>query len=242
LEIYVKIKEITPEEYKVGIINSIQHRYPDLRQRAKGPTFALTYAGTWRTLMKNFGLTKDEAKMIEDQYHELYATADAWAQQKVREAQQKGYMELAFGLRLHTPILPRVVLNADKALPYQAQKEIKTAVNALGQSYGMLNTHAANMFMTRVWSTKWREKILPICQIHDSQYYLIVNDLNCLKWVNDNLIECMRWNKLPEIQHPDVGLEAELEVYYPSWAESVRIPNNADHETIMQLVNTLAET
>ena len=221
---------------RVKIINSIVNRYPDLRQLAKGPTFALTYMGTWKTLVKNFGLTINEAKQIEINYHELYQIADAWVMEQLKKAQKTGYVELAFGLKLRTPILPQVILENSATLPPEAHKEMKTAGNALGQSYGLLNSHSANLFMDRVWKSPYRELVLPTAHIHDAQYYLIKNSLSCLKWVNDNLIECMEWNELAPIQHPTVKLGAALEVYYPNWASGIKLPNKA---TIQQLQTAL---
>lgn len=224
---------------RVEIINSIEDRYPDLRQLSKGPTFALTYMGTWKTLVKNFGLTIEEAKQIEDNYHQLYQVADQWVMSQLRKAQKTGYVELAFGLRLRTPILPKVVLHDLRTLPQEAHKEMKTAGNALGQSYGLLNTHAANLFMQRVWDSPFREIVLPTVQIHDSQYYMIENSMRCLKWVNTNLIECMEWNELAPIQHPIVKLGAKLEVFYPDWGSGIKIPNRASSEQIRNVLKPL---
>jgi len=213
---------IDPED--VSSINSISKKYPHLRQLSKSPTFALTYMGTYKTLMKTFGFTEEMAKQIEANYHQLYRVSDEWVQARIKEAQKTGYVELAFGLRLRTPMLPQVILESE-ALPYQVHKEIKTAGNALGQSYGLLNSNSANLFMQRVWKSEYATSVLPISQIHDSQYYMIRNNLGCLKWVNDNLIQCMKWNKLPAIQHPVVKLEASLELYYPDWSQPISIPN-----------------
>ena len=47
----------TPEE-QVKVINSIANRYPKLRQMSKAPTFALTYQGTYVTLMTNLGFSE----------------------------------------------------------------------------------------------------------------------------------------------------------------------------------------
>lgn len=228
-----------PSSDHPAIINSIETKYPDFRQDSKSPTFALTYQGTWRTLVKNFGFSEDEAMSIEKNYHELYSVSDEWVDNRVERASVEGYVELAFGLRLRTPILPKTVLKSSRTLPYQAQKEIKTVGNAFGQSYGLLNTRAGNGFMERVWASKWRYSVLPIMQIHDSLYFIIADNVECLEWVNNNLIECMEWNMLPEIQHPTVGLEATLEVFHPSWAESVKIPNKADQLTIKKAVSKL---
>lgn len=37
----MEIEEITKEEYKTHVINSIKKKYPKLRQLSKSPTFAL---------------------------------------------------------------------------------------------------------------------------------------------------------------------------------------------------------
>ena len=211
---------------RVTTINSIETRYKKLRQHSKGPTFALTYMGTWRTLVKTFGLRKEVAQKIERNYHELYAVSDKWVMDRLEEASKTGYVELAFGLRLRTPLLQKVVFNS-QSMPFQAHQEMKTAGNALGQSYGLLNSHSANLFMQRVWNSKYKHDILPCIQVHDSQYYMIRNRMDVLKWVNDNLIECMEWNELEPIQHDEVKLGASLELYHDSWAKKITLPNKA---------------
>jgi DNA polymerase-1 len=228
-----RMKGIDPNN--VESINSIATKYPDLRQLSKSPTFLLTYMGTWKGLMKQFGFTKKMAKRIENNYHDLYKVNDKWVMDQIRKAGKTGYVELAFGLRLRTPILPQVVIDSD-AIPYQAHKEIKTAGNALGQSYGLLNTRAGNAFMQRVWNSRYATKVLPISQIHDSQYFMIENTLSCVKWVNDNLIECMEWNELEPIQHPIVKLGGQLEIYYPDWANPIKIPNRASIQELQKLL------
>jgi DNA polymerase-1 len=227
--------DIFPDR-KVEIINSIAKRYPTLRQNSKGLTFALTYTGTWRTLVENFGISVKEAKEIENSYHDLYQVSDEWVKEQMEFAREHGYVELAFGLRLRTPVLPRTLTNS-RTEPYEAKKEKKTAGNALGQSYGLLNSYSANMFMERVWNhPKYRYEVLPCAQIHDSQYYLIRNTLGCLKWVNDNLIECMEWCDLDAIKHDKIKLGAELEVYYPNWAYPITVPNKATLNQIKKIL------
>lgn len=209
----------------VESVNSIAEKYPELRQDSKMPTFSLTYGGTYRTLVQNGGFTEEEAKQIEAEYHELYKMADQWVEDRLQEAGRQGYVRLAFDLRLRTPILQQVVMQSHSGLPYEAYQEKKTAGNALGQSWGLLNTRAANRFMKRVWASEYRADILPVAQIHDAIYLQIRNQLGILKFVNDNLIDCMVSDIPPEIQHPEVGLEAQLEIYYPDWSQGYAIPN-----------------
>lgn len=229
--------DINPES--VDSINTIEEKYPDLRQNSKGPTFLLTYMGTWKGLMKTFGFTKEEALRIEKQYHELYQVSDQWVEDRLKEASKTGYVELAFGHRLRTPLLPQVIFGSD-SMPFQAYEEMKTAGNALGQSYGLLNSHSANLFMQRVWDSEWKHEVLPIMQIHDSQYYLVRNRLDLLKWVNDNLIECMEWQDLDPIRHDKVGLGGVLEIYYPNWANSIKVPNKISKKDLRKLLKTAA--
>jgi DNA polymerase-1 len=219
----------------VESINSIETgKYKHLRQKSKMPTFALTYAGTWHTLVNNLGLTPEEAKNIEAQYHKLYAVSDQWVQDRIIEATKCGYVVVAFGLRLRTPILSQTVLG-NRSTPYEAQGEARSAGNALGQSWGMLNNRAAIEFQARVLASPYRTKIRPIAHIHDSQYFLLANEVGCVEWVNRNLIECMQWTGLPEIQHPVVKLGGNLEIYQPSWAKKYSIPNLASKKEILDI-------
>ena len=206
----------------VSGINSIAKAFKKLRQLSKAPTFLLTYGGTYHGLMKNCGFSEETAKAIEAKYHELYVVSDQWVQDKLIEASKVGYVTVAFGLKLRTPLLERVVLNNSKT-PYEAKAEGRTAGNALGQSYGLLNCRAANEFMQRVRASKYRLDIKLCAQIHDAIYLLIHNELEIVEWVNKNLTECMAWQELPELQHDEVKLHGELDIFYPSWAEALTI-------------------
>ena len=229
------LKEISYKEYNVAEINSIDALYSEFRKRSKAPTFLLTYQGTWIGLMKNCGFSEEEAKQIEQKYHEMYAESDAWVQEKLQQATKDGYVTLAFGLRLRTPLLAKSILNTTSTMN-EASQEARTAGNALsGQSYGLLNNRAIIAFMKKVWASKWRTDIKPVALIHDAIYLLIKDDIECVKWVNDNLIEEMSWQDLPEIQHPDVHLGAELDIYYPNWNNAITLPNNISEEEILAI-------
>lgn len=205
-----------------------------VRSESKGPTFALTYQGTWMTLVKNLGFDEATAKKIEAAYHELYRVSDEWVQARLDEAARKGYVEVAFGLKVRTPLLARSLRN-HRMTPKEAQAEGRTAGNALGQSYGLLNNRAANEFMQRVWDSDYCYDILPIALIHDAIYLLVRDDIDIIEWVNRNLIECMEWQELPEIQHDQVKLGAALDIFWPSWKYDVTLPNRASRQEIRQL-------
>lgn len=216
----------------VESINSIEQLFPKVRQASKAPTFALTYQGTWHTLVNNIGMSEVEAKEIENRYHILYIHSDEWVQNKLLLASKVGYVTLAFGLRLRTPILAQTLLNK-RSTPYAAQAEGRTVGNALGQSYGLLNNRAAIEFRERLLSSPYKYDIRPIAHIHDAQYFIFKDNAGCVKWFNDNLVACMQWQELPEIQHDKVKLGGGIEIFYPNWANGIAISNNASKRLIL---------
>lgn len=218
-------------EDTVESINSIQDKYKKLRQESKAPTFLLTYGGSYIGLMQNCGFSEEKAKLIESKYHELYAVSDEWVASKLEQASKDGYITAAFGLRVRTPMLHKVVWNTSKT-PYEAQAEGRTAGNALGQSWGTLNNRAANEFMERVWNSPYAEFIRPCAQIHDAQYYLLADNYDVVHWVNQNLVECVQWQDHPDIWHEEVKLGGEFGIFYPSWANEISLKNGASTEEI----------
>jgi DNA polymerase-1 len=214
----------------VESINSVADVFPLIRQKSKEPTFLLTYGGTYHGLMNNVGLTKDVALGIESNYHNLYKVSDKWVEDKINEASKVGYVTVAFGLRVRTPILGQTLLNT-RVTPYEASSESRTAGNALGQSYGLLNNRAAIEFFERVLVSEYRHDIKIIALIHDAIYLDFPATLGCTQWVNTNLIECMQWQDLPELQHPVVKLGGNLELY-PDWASPISIPNGIKRNEI----------
>lgn len=215
-------------------VNSIQKTHKSLRQDSKTPTFALTYQGTYHTLMANEGWDEEKAKRIEAKYHELYAVSDKYIADKLKQASKDGFVTVAFGLRVRTPLIKQVVWGAPR-MPFEAAAEGRTAGNALGQSYGLLNNRAAVEFFEKVWASKYRCDIKPVALIHDAIYILVRDSLEVMHWANRELINSMRWQNLPEIQHPTVKLGAALDIYWPSWAEATTLPNDADPSTIVEM-------
>lgn len=235
LRAFFYFRDLMPDiEETVVSINSIQVKYKPLRQDSKAPTFALTYQGTYRTLMVNCGFSEEKAKKIEKAYHDMYAVSDKWVQDRLAIAAKVGYVTVAFGLRLRTPMLRQCVLGTRKT-PYEATAEGRTAGNAMGQSYGLLNSRAAMVFGRDYRASRYRLDIKPCAQIHDAQYYLVRNDVHVLAWVNATLVPHVQWQELPEIQHDDVKLGGEMSIFYPTWADELIIPNGADADQILSL-------
>lgn len=113
--------------------------------------------------MKNCGFSEEIAKQIEERYHTLYAESDKWVQDKIKQACIDGYVSGAFGLRVRTPMLYRA--NPNKLTNIQAA-ESRTAGNALGQGWGLLNNRAMNAVLKRIDEAGLTEDIYPIAAIH----------------------------------------------------------------------------
>ena len=222
-------------ENTVASINSIAVKgspYYHLRQDSKSPTFALTFAGTWRTLVKNLGWSEEKAKKVEENYNSLYQISIQWVQERIKEASKVGYAEAAFGLRIRTPLLGQTIVG--KGIR-ESEAEARTLGNAIsGQSYGLLTNRAINAFMEKVWASPYATSIMPTALIHDAIYLLFRNDVRVVKFVNDNLIKEMQWQELPEIQHPEVKLGAELDIFWPSWANPITLPNGLSEVEITE--------
>lgn len=220
----------TPEE-----VNSIKDTHETIRSASKAPTFALTFGGTFITLMKNCGFSEEEAKRIEANYHKLYTVSDDWVADKLKQASIDGYVTLAFGVRLRTPMLKQVIWDSS-SMPYEASAEGRTAGNAVsGQSYGSLTMRAANELIQRLRLSPFKYDIKICAIIHDAVYFLVRNNIDAVHWLNINLIECMQWQELPEIQHDQVKLGAELDLFYPSWKDKLTLANKLTKEEILKL-------
>jgi DNA polymerase-1 len=227
-------KKVTKEEWLASVINNIKEEKGKVRQMAKSPFFALNYKGTYRTLMKNLGFTEKKAKFIEKSHKELYKVYYSHVDNRLNKAKTDGYVTLAFGLRLRTPLL------TDKDAPeYKKEQENRSAGNAMFQSYGLITLRSFARFMERVWNHKeYYYQILPVVTIYDSIYLDVPNDIDCLHWVNENLIECMKsMDGCEELEHPKIALGADLEVLFPSWAHKYSIPNKASKEEILDILS-----
>lgn len=215
----------------VNVLKSMDH---PLRQESKAPTFALTYQGTWRTLVANLGWSEEKSKKTEQSYHELYVVSDKYIQDKLMEASKLGYGTVAFGLRVRCPLMEQSTFGAP-GMPNETAAEGRTLGNAFGQSWGQLNTRAMVAFMKLVWASKYRLDILPCSLIHDAGYLLLRKKLEVVEWANKYYIKEMQWQDHPEIEHDKVKLGANLGIFWPSWANEITLPNDADQTTIRKV-------
>ena len=170
--------------------------------------------------------------MVESKYRQMYAASIEYVERKLEQATHDGYITVAFGLRVRTPLLAQTVLGTNKT-PKEAAAEGRTAGNAMGQSYCMLNSRAASAFMKKVRRSSHRLDIKPCAHIHDAQYYLVRDGAyDSLVYINTHLPKEVAWQDDPEIWHDEVKLSGSCEIFYPNWNHGFDIPNGADVPTI----------
>lgn len=192
--------------------------------------------------MVNSGFPEQEAITIESNYNQAYKVTKVWEEALIKQASKDGYVTCAFGLRLRTPLLKQTLLNVS-ATPQAATGEQRTAINAVQQSWGLLNTRAGIETMKQVRSNhKIRLNIRPSSQIHDSQYFIVRNDPDILLWLNEVLVKEVNWNHDLKIHHPNVNLGGNLSVFYPSWDKELEIPNNISKTQLETLANDYVST
>ena len=220
------MKLLTPTEFRVGNINKIKKLADADRSASKPVTFALQYLGTEKTLMNNSGFSREKAMRTYEAFKKLYADYFTYLNERLSEASRQGYVLLANGVRLDTPALYKG-LHGTSVTSSVVDAEYRSAGNAISQSYGSLNTVAALKFQERVWNSEFKYDIWVVGLIHDAIYVSSPNTPEAIQWVNKHLIECMvDISDYPELHHPVVHLEAELDLHESSWMNSKTIPNN----------------
>lgn len=187
--------------------------------------------------MVNCGFSETKAKSVEKKYQELYAVSIQWVQDKLDQASKDGYVTVAFGLRVRTPLLHQVIRGTSRT-PYEAEAEGRTAGNALGQSWCLLNTRASVEFMDKVRHSDFRLDIRPCAHIHDAQYMLIRDSISAVLYTNEHLVKAVQWQEHPDIAHDQVKLGGDLSIFYPDWSKEAVIPNGASSDQICEIIDS----
>lgn len=232
---------LDPIDFNRKVLEDFKKNHKDLRQRYKSAFFLLQYAGGAGMLAKTFGFSKEEAQRIYDNYHKIYKKSDEYKNNEIKKAEVNGYITAAFGLRVRTPKLKQSMLGL-KVTPYEVKEEVKSAGNAIMQSWCLLNNRSGIEFNEKVRHSKYWDSIRPIAQIHDAQYFLIKDDIETVLWANENLVKACEWQDDPLIYDDIVKLGGNLSIFYPDWAHELELPNKLDEDTLLSLVQKYKDT
>lgn len=135
-------------------------------------------------------------------------------------AKKHGYIHLGLGCRLYTS---------------DAENHIRTINNATVQFWSILTLIAVNELNYRIEQAGYQDRMDVISTIYDSVYVDVDNDPKIIKWLNDNLVECMcvQWLKEEVVRN-----EAEGEIGL-NFANLHRVVNNASVENITKVLETV---
>jgi len=208
----------------------IKEEAEDLRQQSKSVTFALQYGGTYMTVAKSLGVSKERAEEIVASYHKLHSGVTDYYSKKTSEAEDSGYYTIENGLRLKAPGLQSL----DETV---VEKTIRSATNALFQGFGMLTVESMNRFQKQIEDANMDLKVQMVNTIHDAIYLYIEDNAKTIKWVNDVLMDIMCKDF---IKDQDIPLEAELDIGY-SWIQQITIANEEVVDAITAVLTECKE-
>ena len=222
-------------ERDVESINSIPELFKDVRTAGKPVTFLLAYGGTPYGLQTTCGFSKQVSNKVYSNFLKMNQVTIEWQEDKMYAAADKGYVTLAYGLRLRTPALALCAFGSSY-LPKDARKQAKTATNALCQSYSQITGRASIKVFDEINASKYRGKAFQLCDIYDCLILAIPNTIDSVLFFNEMLVRIMTdISEVPELTHDIVQLEAELEICFPDWSNPIAIPNAATAKDIVQI-------
>lgn len=178
--------------------------------------------------------SKAKSDEVYSAYHSLYSGLNKFAESNKHFGMVNGYVVGAFGLRLRTPVLKRHRAGTKETL--EVGSEARSASNMVTQSWGLLMNRAINEFNDRLEKSTYVNDVRLINTIHDAVYLLVREDVNVIKWVNDNIVECMLWQE-GAIVSDGVKMGAELDIGL-DWAHQETLKNNATLEEISDFLKT----
>lgn len=229
-----------PEELPEGLsIDSlddnklIKKQYGDIRGKSKGPSFAMQYGCGPGKIQQLLKCTKNKAEQVYSAFHNLYSGLSEFAQKNKQQGLNYGYVTGAFGLRLRTPKLRAHKPGTREST--EVGSEARSASNMVTQSWGMLMNRAFIDFNNRLEKSEYINKIRLINTIHDAVYILVKAEPEVIKWANDNLVDCMKWQE-GLIASDEVKMEAEVD-FGLDWAHQETLHNNATIEEIQEFLD-----
>lgn len=193
-----------------------------IRQKGKPATFGLSYGAFPLKVSRTLKISLPAAQAIFDSYHnELYSGITDYRENYVLPtAAANGRIHIGMGCYLKTD-------NADR--------DIRTLHNASIQFWSILTLLTINKMHQLIDEKGWQEEVQCISTIYDSIYYVVKEDSEIIKWVNDNLVRIMVQDYVKDQAIPN---EATAEVGR-DWSTMVQVPHNASEPKILELLSNI---
>ena len=182
--------------------------------------------------------SKAKAEQVYSAYHNLYSGLAKFGNANKQQGMTYGYVTGAFGLRLRTPRLKAHKSGTREST--EVGSEARSASNMVTQSWGMLMNRAFIEFNERLENSIYANKVRLINTIHDACYLLVKQEPEVMKWVNDNLVECMEWQEgLVASDEVKIGAEVDFGV---DWAHQYTLKNKASLDDIKVFIKEHFDT
>lgn len=194
----------------------------DIRQDSKGPTFGLAYGAYPPKIAAQLKIPLEDATDLFNNYHNvLYPGITDYRENYVMAtAQRQGEIHLGLGFTIKTD---------------DPGKDIRTLANATCQFWSILTALTINKMHQLIDDAGYEEDVKVISTIYDSIYFEVTEDVNVIKWVNDNLIKAMVVDFMEDQTIPN---EAASDIGY-NWADMLTISNNASVQEIKDTLQKL---
>ena len=213
------MSEVTPQ-----IVEDLFHNkdFKDIRSNGKRISFGLDYGSFPPKIVSQLGCTLAVAQGIFDRYHyELYIGVSEFRENYVLPTAVKNHeIHLNWGLHLKSS---------------NPKSDIRTLFNSCFQSFSDLTQIAAVDFENRIMEDSMQDRVMINNCIHDAIYGELDDDLETIKWVNDNLITVMT---KPFVHNQSVQLKSECDIGYNLY-DVLTLPNNCSIEHIEQTLTEL---
>lgn len=222
---------ITIDMESAESINRIKTEAEDLRHEGKRVTFGLTYGAGVHKIATELKIPTEKAKIIFDNYWDLYKGILEYNTEVVYTAREKGYLISVFsGLRLRMGSI-------NAADPEKRSKEERVAGNFKIQSGNFLTLLGLHKFQLAIEKNDMIGKVLIYNTVHDAIYIIMLNNASVVKWCNDTLVEILTEDyKEGQV----LKLEAELDIGF-NQKEVVTLKNNETVDNIEKILKKLQE-
>lgn len=222
-----EVGELLPEKYDdmkdavrafKKLVDEGDERLKNIRSGDKQISFGLAYGCGPAKVAKAIKGPLERGVELHRAYHQdLYPQVTAFREEYILPTVLKNqWLHLGLGFRLYSD---------------NPNQEIRTLNNASFQFWSILAILTINKLHQLIDEKKYENDIQVTATIHDSIYFIIRDDVEIIKWLNDVLVPVMT---VDYIENQTVPNSAELEIG-PDWAEVYPIRNNATEEEIKEV-------
>lgn len=163
-------------------------------------------------------LPLSEAEDIFDSYHNrLFPGITKYRNEHVlAKSKEQGYLHLGLGFRIYTD---------------DPDGDIRTVANATCQFWSVLSILAINKLHQMIDEAGYQEDIIVTATIYDSIYFIVRDDVNIIKWLNDRIVPIMEQDFM---ENQTLHNSADLEIG-PNWSELYHLDHNISTQEIKEV-------